>query len=139
MRIVVGQSGRNSIEGDCVPGWDYVVGNGRGMIDGRVVGSHDSESQSIRVVLVGDFERGRPSGGQVRSLTRLLRRLLDESGCEIENIVAQGLGAKLDWRRFFRFLETHRESSVIDMMGEVQVALDGLQMLVGSVQSEIHA
>lgn len=78
-------------------GYHYVIGNGTFSGDGEVEagrppwarGAHarGGNADSIGICLVGNFDESAPTPGQLRSLGRLLRRLMRASGLTSEDII----------------------------------------------------
>lgn len=85
-------------------GYHFVIGNGNGMADGetqptfrwtrQLHGAHagvaDYNQLGIGIVLVGNFEKSRPTPAQLQSARRLVRTLRTAYGIDNENIVTHG-------------------------------------------------
>jgi hypothetical protein len=82
-------------------GYDFVIGNGHGSGDGEVevgprwvqqdVGAHagvlEFNERGIGICLVGDFQQGRPSAAQLRSLAKLNAFLMRRYGISASHII----------------------------------------------------
>lgn len=84
-------------------GYHFVIGNGKGMPDGEIEatfrwreqlhGAHaggsnpDYNQQGIGIVLVGNFQKQRPTQQQLLSVKRLVRSLAEDYGIASTNII----------------------------------------------------
>ena len=92
-------------------GYDFVIGNGTGSPDGgitvghrwarQIKGAHCTQNNmnriGIGICLVGNFEKTRPTGKQMRSLTELVRYFRKRYGIPRENVLGhREAGASTD-------------------------------------------
>lgn len=85
-------------------GYHFVIGNGNGMEDGAIeptfrwkqqlhgahAGVSDYNQRGIGIVLIGNFEKHRPTPAQLRSAKRLVETLRGEYQIGAKNIVTHG-------------------------------------------------